>query len=109
MTSRPAAAPNAVVRPVVDYLPDHRGAQLFAALTGRDGRNLNGPRAVIEGSPTWHGWTRPLQRTKGAQAVIARQQGGVPPIAPKSSELMRETTTSDPAVAAIFLSRMSRR
>jgi hypothetical protein len=102
------AAVNAVVRPVVDYAPDWHGGALFASLTGAAARSLNSAQVVISRAPQWFGWTRELQHMKGAQGAIARQMGGVAPIAPRNSELSKESTTADVNTAAIFASRMAR-
>lgn len=100
--TRRQAAPNAVVRPVVDYAPDPHGGALFTALTGAAAAGLNGARAVVRPSPTWSGWTRTLQQFRGAA-----QLGNGRVIAQRNSELNREKTTQS-TTAAIFGDRMSR-
>jgi hypothetical protein len=101
MTRRPAA-PNAVTRPVVEYLPDPHGGALFAALTGAAASGLNGARAVVRPSATWGGWTRTLQQFRGAA-----QLGNGRVIAQKNSDLNREKTAQS-TTAAIFGDRMRR-
>jgi hypothetical protein len=96
-------AKNAVAVPVVDYAPDPNGAGLFAALTRRGSRDLNGPRAVIERCATWYGWTAAPQEFRGAAGL-----GNGRPLAPRNSELSKETTMPDSTTAAIFASRMAR-
>ncbi len=97
-------ARNAVVRPVVEYLPDPRGAAMFAALSGAHAGALNSGRAVVPVSPTFMGWVRPLQQFSGAVAALGHARA----IAAKSSTLGEQKTTQDVTAAAIFRDRMKR-
>jgi hypothetical protein len=97
---RRPAAQNAVPQTVVDYAPDPHGHRLFYALVSRTSGELNGSAPVVAGAQ-WTGWTKPLQTMRGANGA-----GRV--IAPTSSELSRETTTTDATTASIFRDRMVR-
>lgn len=81
---------------------------MFSALAAAAGRSLNGAVPVISRAPQWFGWTRELQSFHGQQGAIAKHLGGVPPIAPRNSQLVDESTTADVNVAAVFQSRMAR-
>jgi hypothetical protein len=102
MTRQPA--PNAVIRAVVDYLPDHRGASLFAALTGSAAASLNTSPAVVPHSPTFHGWVRTQQQFTGAVAALGRART----VSPKSSTLNQQKTTEDTVASSLFRERMAR-
>lgn len=95
-------APNAVVRPVVDYAPDPHGWSMVAALQGAIARTLNGARVVAPRTATWHGWTQQLQQFRGHAGL-----GAARIYAPKSSTMQDQNTTQSLA-AAIFLDRAGR-
>lgn len=102
-------ARNAVTRVVVDYLPDERGHRTFFDVISRSSGELNGQAAVIAPaqSSSWFAPVGALARgVTGANAAIAQGRAAV--IAPRSSELMHQTTTTDAAVADVFRSRMAR-
>lgn len=102
--SRRSPAPNAVVRPVVDYEPDPRGGALFAALNAQINSGLHGVRAVVPTAPSYQGWVRTQQQFSGAVAMLGRGRA----IAPASSTLNEQKTTSDTVAASIFRERMAR-
>lgn len=102
MSRQPAAA-NAVARTVTDYAPDPNGAAMVSGLTAAIARTLNGAAAITVRNPTWHGWTRSMQRMTGAANL-----GTARALSQRSSELHRESTTTDPTAQAIFASRMQR-
>lgn len=97
------AAINAVPRPITDYAADPHGGALFGALSSVAANSLNGARAVVAG-PMWNGWTRRVQpATVGAAGL-----GNGRPVQSASSELNRESSTTDANAAAIFRSRVMR-
>lgn len=70
-TDATTAAVNAVPAGVVDYGPDPRGWQQFAALAGAHHRTLTAQRAVIDTSHTTStSWHRPLQRLRGLAPLV---------------------------------------
>jgi hypothetical protein len=97
-------SPNAVVRPVVEYLPDWHGAALFSSLTGAAAASLNSGRAITPGNATFSGWVRPLQRFTGQVAALGHARA----VVPKSSTLNAQKTTDDVTAANIFRERMAR-
>ncbi len=97
-------SPNAVVRPVVEYLPDWHGAALFSSLTGAAAASLNSGRAVVPVSPTYSGWTRPLQQFRGSVAALGHARA----VSAKSSTLGAQKTTDDVTAASLFRERMQR-
>jgi hypothetical protein len=104
--SRPQpAAINAAPALVTDYAPDPRGWSMFAALTAAAAGSLNNPAAVVA-APQHFGTVSGRHAMTGAAAAVA--QGRARVIAPRNSELTRETTTTDTTTAAIFASRMTR-
>jgi hypothetical protein len=102
--SRGQGPENAVVRPVVEYLPDRHGAQLFGALTRGINRTLNSANPIAENSPTYYGVVaRNLQRFTGAAGL-----GAAAIYSKRAPEMNAQRTTTDSATAAIFASRMAR-
>ena len=101
MTSQ---TPNAVVRPVVEHLPDPRGAAMFAALNGAHYDGLHGAPAVIQTHPEYRGWVRTQQQFAGAVAFLGRART----IAPRQSTLNEQKTSDDTVAASIFRERMVR-
>lgn len=97
-------SPNAVVRPVVEYLPDWHGAALFSSLSGAHAAALNSGRSVTPTNPTFSGWVRPLQRFTGQVAALGHARA----VAPRSSTLNSQKTTDDVTAAGIFRERMAR-
>jgi hypothetical protein len=107
--SRPQpAAVNAAPAIVTDYAPDPRGWSMFAGLVAAQTATLNGPVPAVPSAATWFGWSRPKQTQQMTGAAAAVAQGRARAIAPRNSELSRETTTTDSTTAAIFASRMTR-
>lgn len=97
-------APNAVVRPVVDYLPDYHGGALFSALNRSIMRTVNGARAISERQPTYYGVVaRDLQRFRGHAGLRAAQI-----YAQRSGTIQDQVTSTQSATSAVFLSRMTR-
>jgi hypothetical protein len=100
--SRANPAPNAVVRPVVDYAPDPYGWTMVGALQGAIARTLNGAQVVIGRTGTWHGWTQPLQQFRGHAGL-----GAARIYAPRSST-MQEQSSGTTVAAQIWTDRASR-
>ena len=105
-----AAAANSRVGRIVEYGTDPRGAGLFAALTGRTRRDLDGARPVVDphrdGGRTFHGYTNTPQRFVGiAPLGLAR------PVSPTSSTMPNERSASalNDGALRIFAERLARR
>ena len=104
MSSASNPAPNAVVRQVVEYLPDWHGGALFAGLSGAIADGLNSGRATTVTSPMFYGWATPPQQFHGAVAALGRARA----ISPRNSTLSAEKTTDDVTATSIFRERMAR-
>lgn len=102
MTGNPA--PNAVLRPVVDYAPDPNGWAFANGLQRRISATLNGARKVVPRSGTWHGWTQDVQNFRGRAGSAV---GSARPIAPRSST-MQDQTTGQTVASQIWSDRARR-
>jgi len=103
---RNPAAVNAVTHAVTDYGTDPHGHATFWSLIAGAGTVLNVQRAVVAAPQSFGVFLSP-QVMKGAASAVS--QGRARVIAPRSSELSKETTrTTDPTTTAIFRDRMIR-
>lgn len=98
-------AANAVVRAVVEFLPDPRGHRTFFDAVSRTNRELNGMPAVVA-APQSSSWFRSPHRMTGQASAVASGQARV--IRGRASELKDQQTSSAPTTTAIFRSRMQR-
>lgn len=100
--------PNAEVVSVVQFAPDPRGLALFAAITGRNRRDLLQQRAVIDarGSGDFGGWAATPQRFAGLTRLVAGRQRVQ---ASRVSQLTSERSTDNAGAMDIFYDQLQRR
>lgn len=91
---------------VVSWLPDPRGWGMFAAITGRNRRDLQQQAAVIDArGSTYGGWATAGQAFTGLAGLIGGRQRAV---SGTTSSLVDERSNLNATAMAAFYERMQR-